>query len=374
MSIIVKMGIATLNVIFFFMKLLPVQKKITYISRQSNEDPIDFILVKEDIKKLDPSYKHVILAKRIPEDLLGKIKYAFYIFIQMYHIATSEAVLLDTYCIPVSILSQRSSLVVIQMWHALGAFKKFAYSILDQKEGSSSRIAKLMKMHYNYSYVLTSSQKALPYFQEAFHVKKEQMVIFPLPRTDLLIKEDQDLIGSIKKEYPQLKEDKQVIVYAPTFRKSDDHLKDAILSFIDHIDYSKYTLVLKLHPLIEGSFEDSRIIVDQKFTTQDFFHIADIIVTDYSAALFEACMMNKPIYFYDFDYETYMRNRSFYLDYKHDMPGPLCSSSEQLIQAIEKNTCDLKKVAAFKEMMVANCHESYTRDFTTFLLKQLNSD
>ena len=115
MSIIIKLAIAILNGIFFFMKLLPVQKKITYISRQSNKTPIDFELVKEDIKKQAPEYKHVILAKRISDHMMGKIKYAFHVFVQMYHIATSEAVLLDTYCIPISILKQRYSLVVIQM-------------------------------------------------------------------------------------------------------------------------------------------------------------------------------------------------------------------------------------------------------------------
>jgi CDP-ribitol ribitolphosphotransferase len=375
MSIIIKLAIAILNGIFFFMKLLPVQKKITYISRQSNKTPIDFELVKEDIKKQAPEYKHVILAKRIPDHMMGKIKYAFHVFVQMYHIATSEAVLLDTYCIPISILKQRHSLVVIQMWHALGAFKKFAYSILDQKEGSSSRIAQLMKMHYHYSYVLTSSHKALPFFAEAFNVEKEKMVVLPLPRTDLLIEEGEGVIERIEEAYPQLQDhDKKVIVYAPTFRKSDDHLRDAILSLINEIDHSKYHLVLKLHPLIERTFDDQRIIVDHKFSTQEFFHRADIIVTDYSAALFEACMMNKPIYFYDFDYDTYMRNRSFYLDYKTDMPGPLCETSESLMNAIEMNTCDLKRVEAFRKEMVAPCKESYTRDFTSFLLKQLSRD
>ena len=55
---------------------------------------------------------------------------------QMYHAATSEIVVLDTYCIIISLLKQRKSLKVIQMWHALGAMKKFGYSILDKGEGT----------------------------------------------------------------------------------------------------------------------------------------------------------------------------------------------------------------------------------------------
>ena len=161
MTIIVKCGIGFLNVIFFFMKCLPVQNKITYISRQMDTTPVDFEMVKEQMIQDHPEYKHVILAKMIHHGLFSKIGYIFHMFRQMYHIATSKAVILDTYCIPISILKQRDSLVVIQMWHALGAFKKFGYSILDKQEGSSSKMAKLMSMHRHYTYVLTSSVAAL---------------------------------------------------------------------------------------------------------------------------------------------------------------------------------------------------------------------
>lgn len=374
MSFIVKCGIAFLNLIFYFMKCLPVQKKITYISRQMDSTPVDFEMVKEQMLQDYPQYKHVILAKMIHKGLLSKITYIGHMFKQMYHIATSEAVILDTYCIPISVLKQRESLIVIQMWHALGAFKKFGYSILDQKEGSSSKMAKLMSMHRHYTYVLTSSVAALPYFAEAFDVDKSKMRVYPLPKTDLLVNKAyaQDLIDQIDQAYPRLRHThKEILVYAPTFRKCHDHLKEAIEELIEQINFTRYELIIKLHPLTPFTIDDPRVIVDHQFSSLEFFYKADAIITDYSAVLFEACMLKKPIYFYAFDYDTYTYNRSFYIDYRTHMPGPICETPKELISAINRRDAHLKEVEEFADLMVAPCKISYTKDFCDFLAHEL---
>lgn len=63
MELIIKFGTWCLNILFAFVKILPVQKKITYISRQTNTTPLDFQLVIKNIQEKNSSYKHVVLAK-----------------------------------------------------------------------------------------------------------------------------------------------------------------------------------------------------------------------------------------------------------------------------------------------------------------------
>ncbi len=379
MELIIKFGTWCLNILFAFVKILPVQKKITYISRQTNTTPLDFQLVIKNIQEKNSSYKHVVLAKMLPQNLTGKIGYCFHILIQMYHIATSKAVILDSYCIPISLLRQRKSLIVIQMWHALGSLKKFGYSILDQQEGSSSRIAELMKMHKNYTYVLASSEFAALHFAEAFRVEQDKIKIFPLPKTDLLLNIElkERTIAKIYKEYPQLKnQKKRVIVYAPTFRKSEDEiqvLEKAIFNLVNEIDFEKYELVIKTHFLTKISVCDGRVIFDKKFTSSEFFYIADVIVTDYSAVIFEALMLDKPIYFYAFDYDKYMQTRSFYVDYMKEMPGMIEKDASELIKTIENSKIDLERRQNFRKKMIAGCKKTYTDDFVDFLLEHLQS-
>ena len=168
--------------LYFFMKCLPTKNKITFISRQGNKNSLDFALVQEEIKKMDNTIQIVALNRRFrdTDPFFQKLKYCFHILVQMYHIATSKVVVLETYCMPISMLKHKKSLKVIQMWHALGSLKKFGYSIENKKEGSN--LAKVAKMHKNYDVILTSSEESLKNFSEAFHYPKENFKVLPLPR------------------------------------------------------------------------------------------------------------------------------------------------------------------------------------------------
>ena len=378
MESIFKILVGCLNFLFAGMKLMPVKNKITYISRQMDSVPLDFQLTIEEFKKQDDSYTHVVLAKTIPKGIVGKLAYCFHILIQMYHIATSKIVILDTYCIAVSLLKQRKSLIVIQMWHALGAFKKFGYSILDQKEGSSSKVAKMMKMHENYTYVLASSKYVVPYFAEAFHVEEEKVKVFPLPKTDLLINEaiHKEIVDKIWKKYPNLSETRnKVVVYAPTFRKelqAKEQMQEAVDELIRVFDFEGCELVIKKHPLSEFEVNDERVIMDYMFSTLEFLHVADVVITDYSAVLFEALMMTKPIHFYAFDKESYMKNRDFYISYETEMPGKIAVEANELLKNIENGALEQQKIVEYRDKMIVPCKESYTKDFVAFLREELD--
>ena len=217
MILLVKVGIFILNIMYSFLKLFPVKNKIVYISRQSNSIPIDFIMIKTTMEEKLPGYKNIILARTIETGVCAKILYGCHMLRQIYHLATSKIVILDSYCIAVSVLEHRNSLLIIQIWHALGALKKFGYSILDKKEGTSSRIADLMKMHKNYSYVLASGEYCRVYFAEAFHQPIDKIKVFPLPRLDLLL--DKLYQEQKKKEillkYPFLYRDGKKLFYMP---------------------------------------------------------------------------------------------------------------------------------------------------------------
>ena len=225
-------------------------------------------------------------------------------FTQMYHIATSKVVILDSYCISVSVLKHKKKLCVIQMWHAMGAYKKFAYSILDKKEGSSKKIASLMRMHKNYNFVFSSSKKSSINFAEAFNIELNKVKIMPLPRVDLLT--DKNNILKTKKricsKYPCLKKKKNIL-YAPTFRKKYNSKKD-IYNLINAVDFDNYNLIIKLHPLSKIKIDDRRVISDNSFTTLEMGFVSDYIITDYSAVVFELALLKKPLYFY--------KNISFY--------------------------------------------------------------
>lgn len=381
MTIVIKIFIGILKFIYFFLKLLPTRKKITFISRQSNSINIDFELLINDLKERYPEYRVVTLTKKIEGNLLNKIKYVFHIFRQMYHIATSKAVILDTYCIPISILKHKKNLKVIQMWHALGAFKKFGLSIKDKGEGSSSKLIEIMKMHQNYDYVFSSSKYCSTKFSEAFGYPIEKVLSYPLPRLDLLNNNEHinNKKVEILKKYPKLK-DKKNILYAPTFRieqkncnrKKSKSIKN-VLDLINEIDFDEYNLIIKFHPLSNITIKDKRIICDKTFNTSDMLFLSDYVITDYSATVYEASFLNKPLFFYTYDLEEYTKNRDFYLNIKKDLPGIITKNPKEIIDSIKTEKYDLKIVKKFKSKNIINSKKTYTKDINDFIVKMLTN-
>ena len=368
--LLIKIGLFLLNCVYFFFKLLPIDNKITFISRQSNVKSVDFVLIEKSIREKDKDVELVFLCKKLEKRYGSIIKYFFHMFRQMYHLATSKVIVLDSYCITACVLKKKKGTVIVQMWHALGAFKKFGRSILDKEEGTKKDLALTMKMHENYDYIFTSSEYTKKYFSEALNTKKENSVVMPLPRVDLLT--DKNRISDIKekifKKYPSLKKKKN-IVYAPTFRKEgEDVLK--IKELIDSVNYKKYNLIVKLHPLTKIGLDSKNAIFDKEFSTLDMLYCADIVITDYSAIVYEAALLKKPMFFYCYDFDKYYKKRNFYLDYEKDMPGVIESDCKKLLNEIEHFKFDEKKLEVFTKKYIDYEDGKCSENVSDFILSK----
>lgn len=370
MSLVIKIAIFFLNIIYSLLKLFPQKHKITFISRQDNKPSLDIEMLDKKFHELHGEYKTIILCKTIDPGFLNKISYAFHMLKQMYHIATSEIVILDSYCIAISILNHKKSLLVIQMWHSIGTMKKFGYSILDKPEGSSSKIAHLMKMHRNYDYILAAGDGYKEHLAEGFNYPIDKIVTLPLPRVEVLKDKEyaQKTRSKILKVYPDL-EGKKNIVYVPTFRKvNDDEFLSALKSLCDSVDYDKYNLIIKAHPLTDlTDFDYGNAVLDNQFSSFDMLFISDIVISDYSCIMYEAAVLGKPIYLYAYDYDEYMATREIYMDYKREIPCPICSTANELMDAIKNITYDHAGLDNFLKKYVSMGSKSESEDIVKFI-------
>ena len=369
MEYCIKIFKALMNIIYKFFKLFKTKNKITFISRQSNKIGIDFKLLIEDLKKESSNTKIVVLNKELNKSITSKITYFFHMFVQMYHIATSKVVILDGYCIMVSVLKHKKDLKVIQIWHALGSLKKFGYSTLDKKDGRDSKLAELMNMHKNYDYVLTSSKISRQFFREAFNVDDEKMLVMSLPRVDYLQSDEYKKIITEKfyKTYSECNNDKENILYCPSHRKEENiNIKE----LVKNINLNKYNFIVKLHNGQEYIYTANvDYNKDTEFTGMDLLHVADYIITDYSAIVYEASLVEKPIYFYTYDYDKYMDDRGWYIDYKKEMPGPILSEFKDIIKMIEEKQYDRKRIIEFKKKYIDDLSKNSTNKLTKFILE-----
>ena len=362
-----------LNLIYFFIKLLPSKNKIVMLSRQSNSPSLDFQLIEREILKRNDKIEIEILCKKLKKDYFSRFKYCFYILKCMKQIATAKVCILDGYSIPISLLKHKKHLEIIQIWHASGAIKKFGYQSLNKKEGRGKEIAKLMDMHKNYKHVMAPTKATAEFYKKAFNVKEDQIFINGLPRIDYIL-ETNKLNKKQKefyKDYPQYK-NKRTILYVPTFRKNEDYSK-YLKQLIKNVNRDKYNLIIKTHPLDKKN-KFNKYEINKKYNTFDLIVIADYIITDYSAVAFEASILNKPIYFYVFDIERYKSERGLNIDLLEEMKSCTYKSAREIINSIEEDNYNYDELLKFKNKYMGNPRNNNTKKLVDFIFNYLDED
>lgn len=353
MKIILKFGVYILNLIYRLYKIFPIKNRVLFISRQSDTISIDCSMLSEVIRKKDEKVEMLQEFRRIPDSFIGKIKYVLYMLTrQMYLFATSKVIILDGYCILASVLNHKKDLRIVQMWHAMGALKKFGYAALGNEEGKDPEISKILQMHRNYDYVICSSENCVNYYQEAFRIEKEKIIIASLPRVDLLV--DSKKISftqeKIYKTYPNLRKKKNIL-YVPTFRMNAK-MQEKVQDLIAKIDLTKYNLIVKLHPLTKENMELGQVLECEEYSALELLDIADYVISDYSAFIFEVAVAQKPLFLYTFDLEEYIQQRGFFIDYCKEMPSKQYRSAGEVSNAIERDEFDMQKIKQFADKYV----------------------
>lgn len=340
----VSIAAGLLAVLYALCRLLPQRQRIVCISRQSDSIPTDFRLIREYCEARDPQWDVVVLAKQ----LRSPLSYLPEMVRQVYYIATSRAVVLDSYCIVVGLLHDRIRVPVIQIWHSLGNMKRFGYTAFGTDEGHSEETARLMHMHEGYDAIAISSLSFAEPFAAAFNADPASLFEAPLPRVDLLLDEQHRARQreAILAAYPQLR-GRETIVYCPTFRKQPAaNEAEAAQALIDAVDLDRYNLVYKPHPVSKQVIDDPRVTTIPGGQLDALF-AADHIVSDYSTVIYEAGLLNVPVYLYAYDWDTYRGKRGLTIDFEHDVPALFTNDARAIASAIEAGRFDAEAYEAF---------------------------
>lgn len=353
-----------LKVLYAPLKLFKTKNRIVYLSRQSNDKSLDMQLLENAVKDELPDTEQVFRLRMIPDGMGAKIKYCRDIIGDMYYLATSKVAILDTYSITVSCLNHKKDLKIIQMWHALGAVKKFGLQSVGTKEGRDEKVSNAMCMHKNYDYVLAPSKATARFYMEAFGYGADKMKICSLPRVDELLKND-GVSVRFYRENPALAH-KKIILYLPTFRDREAYVAQELKVEFEQ-GMEDYHLIISTHPLFSKVKRDERFFYNGTYSTIDLMKIADIIITDYSACAFEAAVLMKPLYFFVPDYSQYVEERGANIDLKEEMPQFTFEKADELCTAIKSGIYDQNMLFAFKTKYVENAGSNNSQIIAKFI-------
>lgn len=337
-----------LRIINVFILMRPIKDdQIAFVSLEANHLESDLKLIYDALEAENRYTLKTVLIHFDKNNLWTNFLYFLNCIKQIAVINTSRMVIITDNNYVISKFKRRG-VIVLQVWHATGAVKKFGNSV---------------KREYpinNYDYVIANSDYWKKPFSEAFNVAEDHVVVTGMPRVDHLL--DPAFIARSRdkfyQRYPKLK-GKKLLLYGPTFRGNIYQGFRAVpidaLKIIEALDEDT-VLLYKYHPLLNASLADhERIINMNRENTHELFAVCDGLISDYSSIIFDFSLLNKPMYFFVPDIEEYSRDLGVFVDYYKDMAqaGPICTNEDELIDALthsQEGKCDIE---AFRKQFFA---------------------
>ncbi|GIJ76105.1 CDP-glycerol glycerophosphotransferase [Micromonospora phaseoli] len=171
------------------------------------------------------------------------------------------------------------------------------------------------------------------------------------PRNDRLVTATAEEVLRLRAEFGAgLGE--QVVLYAPTHREHLPRYRPPFdpERFLDGIGPSGL-LLMRSHyfhdrsrrvppPAARGRILD----VSAHPRIEDLYLAADVLVTDYSSAMFDYAVLDRPIVIYAPDWDAYRLTRGVYFDVTAEAPGPVARTFAELLDVFR--TGELRSTAA----------------------------
>lgn len=238
--------------------------------------------------------------------------------------------------------------VFLNLWHGV-PLKKVGYDDGKEKNWDSvgQRIRRLIQqIPLGKEYVVATSKVYAEIYESAFKRPENQILILGQPRNDIFF----DKEGKFPKRHQLRKSAKgrKVILYTPTHRK-EGKITFPLMDQFNFDELNQWCMdhnavfVIKRHFYHQAEAVDFSMysnvtdITGKAMDIQELLLDVDVLVTDYSSAYIDYLLLDRPIVFYNFDYQDYLNyDREMYFDYQEVTPGYKAENFEELIQEFDQ--------------------------------------
>lgn len=217
--------------------------------------------------------------------------------------------------------------VFVQTWHGF-PLKKMVNDLENQVQREKESTAFTPRMQ-KWDFLTTSSNLNTKLLTSAFKLNDNSKLTIlsqGTPKNEYLLKNKGNMAERKKifEKYFNRPFDvhSKFILFCPTWRKekrrsvSDVDLIEVIRSLPDN-----YEMIVKLHPN-EGNLRDDYAQLDSRIhcfynevvDIQELYLLADVLVSDYSSAMFDFALLDKPIIVLQEDEADYAKNIGWYFD------------------------------------------------------------
>jgi CDP-ribitol ribitolphosphotransferase len=332
--------------------LLPIRRdRVTLATARLARLDGNLLALDRAIRALRPTIRPALVLQPYSYGVAGKLAYLARLVRGMYLLRTSRLFVVDNAYLPIHVAPHRAGTTVVQVWHAEGALKRFGADAIGGLHEPERTF-----LHRYYDWVVTSGEASREAWSRAFRTPLERVVALGSPRTDAFF--DASAVATARDRvlaaYPLLA-GRRVILYAPTFRgrgrgKRPGGALDAVAvrAALPEID----VLVLKSHPNLDPTLVSTAgfdVVVERGFELNDLLIASDVLVTDYSSAIFDAALLRRRLLLLVDDLEEYERDPGLSLDYRTEMIGTQVRDTAGAIRALLDDAFDLEAYEPFIE-------------------------
>lgn len=237
----------------------------------------------------------------------------------------------------------RGRFPIVQLWHG-SPIKKILFDSREYYDNRTPEQLDMLRAEFRtYRMVVTTSEAMVPIMASAFRVVDPARIkVLGLPRNDALFQ-------PASPRPPELRGYDRVVLYAPTYRDSGrkpDFLFDSRqrARLAAGLKEQNTLFLLKPHRLERELYRElpsdppfAQRLGETDYDVVELFMHVDVLVTDYSSIASDFGLTGKPMIFFPWDLDAYLReSREVYFDYNALVPGPIARDLDEFLALLQQ--------------------------------------
>jgi CDP-glycerol glycerophosphotransferase len=230
---------------------------------------------------------------------------------------------------------KRPGQLYVQTWHGT-PLKRLGRDVQGMPRAERIPEEDLVRQVGMWDVLISPNPFSTPILRRAFGYERE-VLESGYPRNDVLLRPGP---GRDTRRRLGIPNDRRVVLYAPTWR--DDEIDRPGLALdVDQVAAAlgeDDVLLVRAHYLVADRLAIPGAALDvSKFPDMaDLLAATDVLVTDYSSAMFDFACTGRPIVLFAYDLERYRDEvRGFYVGIEEMAPGPLVRTADELIDVLK---------------------------------------
>lgn len=324
-------------------RALPVKDIVVYDTFQGHGAGDAPRAIHEELLRRGEKLEHIWLVKDGRAEIPATARAVQYGSVESWEVMARARYVVTNDSVPAR-FQRRAGQVVVQTWHGT-PIKQIGHDFVHDYYTSPEILEGLAHDSAQWSLLASPSSYATPVLKRALGYDGE-VIEAGSPRTDALVRPDAKRIAEVKRRLG-LPEGKKVVLYMPTWRENCEGWSGGYkLDQRIDLEHARrelgedHVLLIRGHHHVteqvrEGVRDGFVVDVSRWPDAADLLLVADVLISDYSSAIFDFALTDRPILLFTYDLEHYRGTlRGFNFDLEEKAPGPLLADSASLIEAV----------------------------------------